>query len=133
MLALAPTLAHADESARIEGGRIVLSSPIAFESHGGMLLPTDAPILDAIATLLRAHPTMTLEIGAHTDARGADTYNMTMTEHVAREVRMALIARGIAAARLVAHGYGETQPIDDNRTEAGRAHNRRVELVILHP
>jgi OOP family OmpA-OmpF porin len=126
-------VAHADATARVVGTHIELSSPLVFETHGGTLVPSDDAILDAIAVLLRGRPTMTIEIGAHTDSRGSDAFNQTVTESVARQVRMALIARGIAAARLTAVGYGETRPIADNRTEAGRAANRRIELVVVHP
>jgi len=133
LLLVAPGVALADATARIAGDHLALSAPLAFETHGGSLLPSDEPVLDAIAALLRAHPSMTLEIGAHTDARGTEAFNVTMTTNVARQVRMALIARGIAAARLTAVGYGESRPIGDNATAAGREANRRVELVIVHP
>ncbi len=131
-LLFAPT-ARADATARIEGGRIALSAPLVFETHGGTLVPADAPLLDAVASLLRAHPTMTIEIGAHTDSRGSEAFNQRVTQSVADQVRMALIARGIAASRLVAVGYGETRPIADDATPAGRAANRRIELAVVHP
>ncbi len=111
----------------------MLSGPLVFETHGGTLDPIDQPLLDAIARLLRARPSMTLEIGAHTDARGSEAFNLTVTQSVANQVRMALIARGIAATRLRAVGYGESRPIGDNLTAAGREANRRIELVIVHP
>jgi outer membrane protein OmpA-like peptidoglycan-associated protein len=124
---------RADATATLVGGAIVLSGPLVFETHGGTLDPADAPLLDAIAQLLRAHPSMVIEIGAHTDARGSEEFNFTVTESVARQVRMALISRGIAAPRLRAVGYGESRPIADNMTAAGRAANRRIELVVVHP
>lgn len=132
-LCLFATSASADPTAQVVGGRIVLSAPLAFETHGGTLLPGDAPLLDAIAGVLRARPTMTIEIGAHTDARGSDAFNLTVTQSVADQVRMALVARGIPATRLTAVGYGETRPIADNATAAGREANRRIELVVVHP
>lgn len=132
-LLFAPLPCRADPSATLSGGRIVLSSPLAFESHGGTLDPADAPLLDAVARILRAHPTMVVEIGAHTDSRGSEDFNLAVTESVARQVRMALIARGIEASRLRAVGYGETQPIADNMSAEGRAANRRIELLVVHP
>lgn len=130
---LAPSAGRADATAEVVAGRIVLSGPLVFETHGGTLDPIDQPLLDAIARLLRARPSMTLEIGAHTDARGSEAFNVTVTQSVANQVRMALIARGIAATRLRAVGYGESRPIGDNLTAAGREANRRIELVIVHP
>lgn len=131
LLVVAPC--RADATATLAGGQIALSAPLIFETHGGTLDPGDAPLLDAVARLLRAHPTMVIEIGAHTDSRGGEEFNRTVTESVALQVRMALIARGIAASRLRAVGYGESRPIADNMTAAGRAANRRIELVVVHP
>ncbi len=133
LLFLLPAVAMADPTVRVAGSRVELSTPLLFETHGGTLLPSDAPILDAIAALLRQRPTMTIEIGAHTDSRGSDAFNLRVTDGVAQQVRMALIARGIGAHRLTAIGYGESRPIADNATEVGREANRRIELRVLHP
>ena len=126
------TVAQADPTAILAGDQIVLSSPIPFDSHGGSLEPLAGPMLDAVAALLRGRPTVTIEIGVHTDSRGADGYNLAFTQHVADQVRMALIARHIAPARLTAHGYGETMPIAPNTTEVGREANRRIEFHVTH-
>ena len=132
VLAIA-ALAAADPLARVVGDRIALASPLVYDTHTGALDPADTPLLAAIAALLRSHPTMALEIGAHTDSRGSDAYNLTISQTAADQVRMALITRGVAASRLTAIGYGETRPISTNSTEAGRAANQRVELVVVHP
>ncbi len=124
---------QADPTAIVAGDQIVLSSPIPFDSHGGSLLPTAAPMLAAVAALLLRRPSLTIEIGAHTDSRGSDTYNAAFTQQVADQVRQALIARHVAASRLTAMGYGETMPIAPNTTAEGRDANRRIELRVLHP
>lgn len=68
----------------------------------------------------------TFEVAGHTDAAGDIELNQALSEQRADTVRRFLAARGVAAERLNAVGYGETQPIDTNRTKAGRANNRRV-------
>jgi OOP family OmpA-OmpF porin len=132
-VALSMTLA-APVSAQVTvsqaGDHLVLSPPLRFETHGGTLLPEDQAILDVVAAFLRAHPSMTLEIAAHTDSRGSDAFNLTVTQSIADQVRMALIARRIPAERLRATGYGETQPIAPNSTAEGRAANQRIELRV---
>jgi OmpA-OmpF porin, OOP family len=132
-LVLSASTAHADPTAILAGDRIVLSSPIPFDSHAGFLEPLAAPMLDAIAALLLSRPSVVIEIGVHTDARGSEEYNAQFTERVARQVRDALIARHVSASRLTARGYGETTPIAPNTTAAGREANQRIELRVLHP
>ena len=133
LLLLLSAVAMADPTVRVAGSHLELSQPLLFETHGGTLLPSDAPILDAIAGLLRQRTTMTIEIGAHTDSRGSEAFNLRVTDGVAQQVRMALIARGIGAHRLTAIGFGESRPIADDATEAGREANRRIELRVVHP
>ncbi len=130
-LVLAPLAAHADELARIDGTHIVLATPLTFASGTSTLTPSDAHTLAAIAAILSAHPSMTIEIGVHTDSRGADSFNRAMSQQRADAVRMALMARGISGTRMTAIGYGESRPIADDVTEAGRAANRRVEITIV--
>ena len=72
---------------------------------------------------------MAIEVQGHTDDRGNDSHNMTLSDARAQSVREYLIAQGIDAARLTARGYGETTPIESNRTASGRAANRRVEFI----
>jgi OOP family OmpA-OmpF porin len=132
-LLLCTSLASADPVVRLEGGQIRLATPLTFAAGTASLEPSTTTTLDAVAALLRSHGTMTIEIGAHSDSRGADTFNLAMTQRRADAVRAALILRGIPRTRLTAVGYGETRPIADDRTEAGREANRRIELVVVHP
>ncbi len=132
MILALPFAARADVRVQVANGQLVPSAPLAFETHRGMLRPQMAPTLDAIAAYLLAHPTMTIEIGVHTDARGAETFNLRVTQQVADQVRSELVARGVSPARLTSVGYGESRPIADDMTAAGRAANQRVELVIQH-
>jgi outer membrane protein OmpA-like peptidoglycan-associated protein len=72
-----------------------------------------------------------IEVAGHTDSRGSDAYNIKLSQRRAEAVRDYLISKGIAADRLSAKGYGESQPVADNATDEGRFKNRRVELVPL--
>ncbi len=82
-----------------------------------------------IATALTQNPSLAISIEGHTDNVGQPEANRTLSQARADSVMRAVIARGIDHARLRAVGHGQTAPIADNRTEAGRAKNRRVELV----
>ncbi|MDN5871046.1 MAG: OmpA family protein [Nitrococcus sp.] len=90
----------------------------------------DAP-LDKLASFLRAHPSYRVRVEGYTDSVGSMAYNQRLSERRAQSVADAMMARGIASGRMTVVGYGEANPVAPNSTEAGRARNRRVELVIL--
>lgn len=102
---------------------------IHFENNRAVIQPISFRILNTVATVLRDFPNLTIEVQGHTDDRGNDSHNMTLSDARAQAVREYLIAQGIDASRLTARGYGETTPIESNRTASGRAANRRVEFI----
>ena len=112
-------------------GDAVVLRGVRFASDRAVLAAGAERILDEVATALAAHPVIRVEIGGHTDSRGADTYNARLSARRAEAVRDYLTDSGIAADRLVTRGYGEARPIADNETGEGRSLNRRVELTIL--
>lgn len=79
---------------------------------------------------LREYPSTTAVVEGHTDSRGSDGYNQNLSERRAQAVVQALVNSGIDRNRLAARGYGESRPIASNDTEAGRAKNRRVTVVV---
>jgi len=89
--------------------------------------------LDAIKAILINYPMAKWHIEGHTDSVGRAEYNMGLSDRRANAVRDALIERGLNPANLTAKGYGEEQPIEDNKTRKGRAVNRRVELKLANP
>jgi outer membrane protein OmpA-like peptidoglycan-associated protein len=115
----------------IKAGATVVLNNIFFDSNSYTLLPTSHVELDALAKLLRANPSMNIEIGGHTDNVGSDTDNQVLSERRAVAVVEYLTSKGIEASRLQSKGYGESDPIETNDTEAGRAKNRRTEFRIL--
>ncbi len=84
---------------------------------------------DAVATLNR-HKNVMIEVAGHTDSKGDESYNLGLSDRRAAAVRDYLISKGIEADRMTSAGYGESRPIATNATDAGRAQNRRTELVI---
>jgi outer membrane protein OmpA-like peptidoglycan-associated protein len=88
-------------------------------------------VLEAITSILKEYPNAKFSIEGHTDADGKDASNQTLSESRAAAVQGYLVEHGIAASRLTSVGYGETKPIDSNKTKAGKANNRRVEVKLV--
>src|SRR5881394_2517903 len=101
---------------------------VTFETGRSALHPDSYTILDIVAASLIANPGINIEIAGHTDATGAPTTNTRLSQSRAEAVRAYLASKGVAPERMVARGYGPTQPVAPNTTAAGRALNRRVEL-----
>ncbi len=102
---------------------------INFDTNMSSIKPDSNKTLDDAASVLKAAPSLSVIVGGHTDNVGKPDANMKLSEERAKSVVAALVQRGIAAERLTAQGFGQSQPIADNRLEEGRAKNRRVELV----
>jgi OmpA-OmpF porin, OOP family len=102
---------------------------INFDTGKSDIKPESQPIVDQIATLLKDNPDLKLSIEGHTDNVGTPQANKTLSEKRARAVVAAVVAAGVDAARLSAVGWGQEKPVADNRSEDGRAKNRRVEIV----
>lgn len=116
--------------ARLDGDHITLLSPIAFVHGTNDVTPEGAAVLDEVVRILRLHPDIRIDIGVHTDSRGTDAYNRSVTNDQAHAIETYLVRHGIPAARIHAEGFGESVPIDSNATEAGRARNRRIEIRV---
>jgi len=116
---------------KIEIGNAIVLKNIFFDFDKATLRPESYNELDRLVQLLTENPTIKVEISAHTDSKGSDEYNLKLSQKRAESVVNYLIGKGIPASRLIAKGYGETQPIDTNDTEEGRQNNRRVEFKIV--
>jgi len=110
--------------------KIELKQTVYFAYNKTRIKPVSYPLLNEVAQALEDNPTIKVRIEGHTDSRGSDKYNLKLSDGRASSVRTYLIRKGVAEDRMVSKGYGETKPIADNRTKAGRAQNRRVEFVI---
>ena len=103
---------------------------VNFETNSDRLLPSASSVLNDAAATLKKNPTITVEVAGHTDSDGASDYNESLSARRATTVRDYLAANGVAMDRMTTRGYGESQPIADNGTRAGKAQNRRVVLVV---
>jgi outer membrane protein OmpA-like peptidoglycan-associated protein len=102
---------------------------INFDTDKSVIKPDSLPIVDQVAELMKGKKGLKLSIEGHTDDKGTAAANKTLSLNRAKAVVKALTERGIAASRLSAAGWGQERPVADNRTEDGRAKNRRVEIV----
>lgn len=113
-----------------EGESIVLKN-IFFATDSFELKEESNAELQTILELMQKNPKIKIEIAGHTDNVGKDDYNLTLSKNRAISVKQWLENNGINSERIVAKGYGKTQPIADNNTEEGRDLNRRTEFKIL--
>lgn len=109
----------------------VILKNIFFETGVADLKPSSKAELNYLKTLLTDNPTMKIQINGHTDNVGTESNNQNLSFKRAVAVVDYLIKQGIQNERLVAKGFGESQPISENETEAGRKANRRTEFLIL--
>jgi outer membrane protein OmpA-like peptidoglycan-associated protein len=105
---------------------------VNFESGSAALTPDSYSILDQVVKSLKAYPEVRIEIAGYTDDVGKDDYNLGLSQRRAEAVKQYLANAGINADRVVAKGYGETNPVATNSTPAGRAENRRIEFHRLN-
>lgn len=120
---------------RRNGDQIVLVMPsdVTFDVDKSDIQPQFLRVLDDVARTLNAYPQTTIDVVGHADSSGPDDYNQTLSERRASAVAGYLTNQGrVLQDRIFVAGMGERQPIADNATAAGRAQNRRVE-VILRP
>ncbi|MEL7219924.1 MAG: OmpA family protein [Bacteroidota bacterium] len=103
---------------------------IEFETGSAVIRTRSYPILDKVADILSRYPGYKVRIGGHTDSVGSSVTNQTLSEKRAEACYNYLLNKGVAASRMSHAGYGESQPIADNRNSAGREKNRRVEFDV---
>ena len=113
-------------------GVVITLGDVLFEVGQSELLPAAQQNLLDVIELLESEPDKQIRIEGHTDATGPASVNLRLSEQRAQSVRQALMDLGIAAGRMNAVGMGEDFPIATNETEAGRASNRRVDVIVLN-
>ena len=114
-----------------EGIRVTMKeNMVNFGFDSSHLTETAKANLDKLAQVLTNNPDTNINIYGHTDSKGADSYNLSLSERRAGAVKSYLMAKGVSSSRMLAMGMGENEPIASNDTDAGRAQNRRVEFAI---
>lgn len=115
------------------GDRLIVTMPndILFAVDDATVRPDLQRDLRAMAGNLQAYPNSTVQVIGHTDSDGDAGYNQGLSQRRAQAVSNVLIGSGVSSARIQTIGRGENQPVADNLTPAGKAQNRRVEIVIL--
>jgi outer membrane protein OmpA-like peptidoglycan-associated protein len=103
---------------------------VQFETAKVVLLKKSYAALDEVVSVMNANVAYSLNINGHTDDVGDDKRNQDLSERRAKACYDYLVSKGIAASRITSAGFGETKPISDNKTAAGREQNRRVEIEL---
>ena len=104
---------------------------ILFDVNLAALRPGSGEVIDTVADVLKANPSLRIEVQGHTDSTGTAERNRQLSLERAQSVAAALALYGVESNRLVPRGFGPDQPVADNADEQGRQQNRRVELVRI--
>ena len=103
---------------------------ILFDTNKATFKEQTYPVLQAMVAILKQYPTSKFSLEGHTDSDGKDAANLTLSDNRAGAVKAYLIESGIETGRLTSIGYGESKPLATNKTKAGKAQNRRVEVKL---
>ncbi len=111
--------------------KIEIKQQVRYATGKWRVLPASFALLNQVVEVLNDYPKMRVRIEGHTDSVGGEVFNLRLSQKRAEAVRSYLVAKGIAADRLEAKGYGLTRPVASNKTARGRAQNRRTEFEII--
>ncbi len=110
--------------------KVSVSSEASFDFNSSNLKPEFKPTLDRVADVLHSDPNQRIQVVGHTDSKGSEAYNQTLSERRAQATADYLVSQGVARSQISVAGRGESEPRADNSTAAGRAQNRRVEIYL---
>lgn len=109
---------------------VVMENDILFDYDSAALRTESRQTLREMAEVFVAYPETRISVEGHTDSTGSDSYNMRLSDKRADAVRAFLVGQGVDGIRVGTAGYGESRPVADNSTAAGRQLNRRVEIHV---
>ena len=104
---------------------------VNFDNNKAVIKDQDKPTLNEVVALLKNDPKLKLSVEGHTDNVGSANANKSLSQARSNSLLAYMVAAGVASSRLVAKGFGSEVPVADNRSEDGKAKNRRVELVKI--
>lgn len=115
------------------GENITLNMPgnVTFAHDSADLNPAFFDVLNSVARVLDKYEKTVVEVAGHTDSTGSEEYNQRLSERRADSVARFLGSQGVMSQRIITVGMGESRPVADNSTAAGRQSNRRVELTLV--
>jgi outer membrane protein OmpA-like peptidoglycan-associated protein len=115
------------------GDNITLNMPgnVTFATNSSDLSPAFFDVLTSVSKVMKEFDKTIVEVAGHTDSTGSDSYNQSLSERRAGSVSRYLQTQGISGQRLITVGMGESRPVADNSTDAGRQANRRVEITMV--
>jgi outer membrane protein OmpA-like peptidoglycan-associated protein len=109
---------------------IYFDSDILFDVDSSVLSSEARSSLDQVGSVLVDYPKTAVIVQGHTDATGSEVHNLSLSERRAAAVKNHLVGRGVEPDRMVAVGYGESEPVAGNETRSGRQMNRRVNILL---
>jgi len=109
---------------------VSLKGDVTFDYDSATVRPGLHSEIDRISNVLIKYPQTVIRVEGHTDNTGSESYNMDLSQRRADSVQNLIVQQGVSSTRIETMPYGESMPIADNSTEAGRAMNRRVEIKI---
>jgi len=118
------------EEEKVKVGETIQLRNVFFAFGKSDILPESNDELNKVVNFMKSNPSVEIEVSGHTDNKGADDFNMKLSQDRANSVKNYLVSNGVADARITSKGYGESKPIATNSTEYGREQNRRVEFTI---
>ncbi|HEX5788436.1 MAG TPA: OmpA family protein [Woeseiaceae bacterium] len=132
-MALRQELEGTGVSVTRDGDNITLNMPgnITFATNSSDLSADFYPVLNSVTKVLNEFNKTVVEVAGHTDSRGSDAYNQSLSERRANSVAAYLRSQNVIQERLITLGLGESRPVADNSTPEGQQANRRVELTLV--
>ena len=117
------------------GDNITLNMPgnVTFATDSSDLSPAFFNVLNSVGKVLAEYEQTVVEVAGHTDSTGSDAYNQGLSDRRAGSVSTYLSGQGVIGQRLITLGLGESRPVADNSSAAGRQANRRVDIIVLNP
>lgn len=109
---------------------VTFKADALFDVNSAALKPGAFDEIQRVSTVLNQYPQTNIKVAGHTDSAGPEVYNQELSERRAKTVKNALVGQGVSPTRIRTIGFGESAPIADNSTEAGRQLNRRVVITI---